>query len=77
MKVVVADLHALQQLFLHIGHAGGRQQRRQHVFVREDVVVDGAGLDHAGPADGTGHAITAFPVLVLLAAEGRGTAIGP
>src|SRR5436309_1168076 len=43
----------------------------------EDVVVDGAGPDHTGPTDGTGHAVAAFPILVLLAAERRGAAVGP
>ena len=30
LEGLVADLHALEQLFLDVGHAGGRQQRRQH-----------------------------------------------
>ena len=77
LEGLVADLHALEQLLLHVGHAGGGQQRGQHVFVREDVVEDGAGLDDAGPADGARHAVAAFPVAVLLAAEGRRAAVGP
>ena len=48
-----------------------------HVLVREDVVDDRAGLDHAGPADHRRHAVAAFPVGVLLAAERRGAAVGP
>ena len=74
---LVAHLHALEQLLLHVRVAGGGQERGQHVFVGEDVVVDGAGLDNAGPTDGAGHTVAAFPVFVLLAAEGRGAAVGP
>ena len=66
-----------EQLLLHVRHAGGGEQRGQHVFVREDVVEDGAGFDDAGPADGAGHAVAAFPVTGLLVAEGRRAAVGP
>ena len=66
-----------EQLLLHIRHAGGGQQRGQHVFVRADVVDDGAGLDDAGPADGAGHAIGAFPVARLFVAERRRAAVRP
>ena len=38
---------------------------------------DGAGLDHARPADERGHAEAAFPLGVLLAAEHRRAAVGP
>ena len=37
----------------------------------------GARRHQSGPAHHRGHAVTAFPVGVLLAAERRGTAVGP
>src|SRR3990172_9818882 len=77
LESLVADFHAFEELLLDVGHAGGSEQRRQHVFMGEDVVVDGAGLDYAGPADGRGDTIAALPVRVLLSAEGRGAAIRP
>ena len=77
LEGLLADLHALEQLLLHAGHTRDRHDRRQHVLVGEDVVVDRAGLDVAGPADRAGHAVAAFPVLVLLAAKRRRAAIGP
>ena len=73
----VADLPSLQQFFLDAGVAGGGEQGREHVLVRTDVVDDRAGLDDAGPADHAGHAVAAFPLRVLLAAEHRGAAVGP
>src|SRR5262245_29689991 len=45
--------------------------------MREDVVEHRAGLDHAGPTDSAGHAVSTFPVGVLLASERRLTTIGP
>ena len=41
----VADLLALQQVFLHVWIARRGEQRGQHVFMRADVVDDRAGLD--------------------------------
>ena len=73
----VADLLALQQVFLDRGVAGSGEQGREHVLVRTDVVDDRAGLDDAGPADQRRHAVAAFPVGVLLTAEHRRAAIGP
>ena len=77
MKVVPADAGALQQLLLDVRLAGGRQQRRQPVLVRDDVVDLGAGLDDAGPAHRQRHAVAALPVGVLLAAERRRAAVRP
>jgi DNA-binding NarL/FixJ family response regulator len=45
--------------------------------MREEVAVDGAGLDDAGPADERGNAIAAFPVRRLFAPIGSAAAIGP
>ena len=45
--------------------------------MREELVAHGAGLDDAGPANGAGHAVAAFPIGVLLAAERCTAAIGP
>src|SRR3990172_3979727 len=77
LESLVADFHAFEELLLDVGDAGGSEQRRQHVFMGENVVVDGAGLDDAGPADGRGNTIAALPVGVLLAAEWRGAAVRP
>ena len=77
LEGLVTDFHSLEQLFLHVRHAGGGEKRGQHVFVREDVVEDGAWLDDTGPADGAGHAVGAFPVTRLLVAEGRSATVGP
>ncbi len=77
LEGLVADFHTLLELLLHVGHAGSGQQRREHVFVGEDVIEHSAGLDDAGPTNGRRHAVTAFPVGILLPAERRGAAIGP
>ena len=53
---------AREQLLLDVGLAGRGQQRRQHVLVREHVVVDRARLDHARPSDQGRHPVAAFPV---------------
>ncbi len=42
-----------------------------------DIVVDGSRLDLAGPSHDAGNSVGAFPVGVLLAAEGGGGGIGP
>ena len=47
------------------------------VLGREDVVDLGARRHQAGPAHHRRHAVAAFPVGVLLAAERRGAAVGP
>ena len=52
-------------------------ERGEHVFVGADVVDDGAGLDHAGPAEEHRHAVAAFPLGVLLPAEHRRAAVRP
>src|SRR5207248_3250078 len=77
LESLVADFHALEELLLDVRNTGGSEQRRQHVFMGEDVVVDGAGLDDAGPTNDGWNPVTAFPVGVLLASEWRGTAIRP
>ena len=49
----------------------------QPVLVRDDAVERRARREMAGPADEAGHAVGAFPVRVLLAAERRGAGVGP
>jgi hypothetical protein len=68
---------ALQQLALDVRLAGGRHQRRRPVLGGEDVVDLHARRHQAGPAYHRRHAIAAFPIGVLLAAERRGAAVGP
>src|SRR5688572_28122187 len=69
LEGLLADLHTLEQLLFDIRHTRCRQERGQHVFVREEVVVDGPRRDDTGPADRAWHPITTFPVLVLFTAE--------
>ena len=59
------------------GSPAAASKRRQPVFLREDVVDDRAGLDHARPADEHRHAEAAFPGRALLAVERRGAAVRP
>src|SRR3990172_11959023 len=51
LEGLVADSLALQQFVLQVGLAGRREERLAHVFVRADLVVDGAPLDYAPPPD--------------------------
>ena len=86
-QVVAVDVHlerlvarlvaALLELLDDIRVAGRRGQGREHVLVREDLVGHGARLDHAGPANGTGHSPAALEVGGLLAAERRRAAVWP
>ena len=73
----VADFHALEELLFHVGNARGREERGHPVEVRHDVVVNRAGFDVARPSHHRGHAVGAFPVGVLLAAEGRHGRVRP
>ena len=59
------------------GVAGDGGEGRQPVLVRDDAVQRLAGREVAGPADESRHAIGAFPVRVLLAAERRGAGVRP
>src|SRR6478735_10527561 len=77
LESLVADLHAFQKFLLHVGHPRGSKKRGKHIFVREDVVEDCAGLDDTRPADGTRHTIGTFPVTRLLVAEGRNPTVRP
>ena len=56
--------------FLGWGEEGG-----EHALAGVDVVVDGAGPDDAGPADGAGDA-DAIPVSALFVAERGRAAVG-
>ena len=73
----VVDGHALEEVFFDGGGTHRCQQRRNHVLVRADVIDDRSRLDDTGPANEARHAIAAFPLRVLLAAENRRPAIGP
>ena len=74
---LAVGLVALLDLLDDVGHAGSMQEGGQPVFVRDDVIVDRAGLDHAGPTDDQRHAEAAFPGRALLAVERCDAAIGP
>ena len=76
--VAAVQLDAVACSFsLMSGVAGGGGERRQPVLVGDDAVERLAGWEFAGPADERGHAVGAFPVAVLLAAERRGAGVGP
>ena len=77
LEGLAGGIVALQQLVLDVRLAGRGDQRRRPVLGREDVVDLGARRHQAGPAHHRRHAIAAFPVGVLLAAERRGAAVGP
>ena len=75
--LLAVDRRALKQLLGDVRIAGGSEQRREHVDVRDDAVVDRSGLDRARPADEARYAPAAFPVGVLLPAERRVGAVRP
>ena len=85
-QVVAVEMHAVRpvaglvtrkQLLLDVGSAGCGQNGGKPVEVRDDFVRDRTGLDLAWPTDQRGHAKTAFPIGILLAAKWRGGRIGP
>ena len=73
----VADLHALHELLFHVGNARGREECGHEIQVRHNAVVNRAGFDVARPFHHRGHPVGAFPVGVLLAAEGGHAGIRP
>jgi hypothetical protein len=77
LEVRVADFHALQELLFHVRNARGREKRGRPVQVRNNAVINRAGFDVARPAYHRGHAVSAFPVGVLLAAERRHARVRP
>ena len=81
VEVVLEGLAAgrvsLKELLLHIRNARGREERGHPILVGHDLVVDRAGLEHAGPTGEGGHAHTALPGRALLAVERGVAAVGP
>src|ERR1700730_6919993 len=77
LEGLACSLIAGQELPSDVWLASRRYQCRHPVFVRDDVVDLDARLDHARPADHARDAVAALPVGVFLAAERRGTAVGP
>jgi hypothetical protein len=76
-EALAGGIEALQQLVLDVGLAGGGDQRGRPILGGEDVVDLNARRHQAGPAYHRRHAVAAFPVGVLLAAERRGATVGP
>ena len=68
---------ARQELCLEVGFPGHGGKRRQPIHVAHDFIGHGAGFDVTGPAHHRRDAERAFPVGILLAAEGGHAAIGP
>ena len=68
---------APQELVLDVRLARRSRQRLHPILGREDVIDFGVRGHQAGPAHERRHAIAAFPVGVLLAAERRGAAVRP
>ena len=58
----------IRALLDDVGIARRRRKSWDKVFVSKELIINGAGLNDAGPADKHGHAITAFPVGGFLAA---------
>jgi CBS domain-containing protein len=77
LVAAAVEFDALEEFFLDVGSAGGGGEGGQPVFMGNDAVEGHAGLPFAGPFDEAGHAEGAFPVRVLLAAEGRGAGVRP
>src|SRR4051794_8142340 len=77
LEGLAARAIAGEQLVLDIRFAGGSQQRGKPVQRREYLVRDLARLDAARPANHCRHAVGAFPIGVLLAAERRHAAVRP
>src|SRR6185437_12313369 len=70
---LAADRATVEELLGDVWIAGGSEQRRKHVDVRDDASKNRAGLDLTWPAHKAWHAPAALPVGVLLGAErGRG-----
>src|SRR5215467_4717695 len=67
----------LQELGLDVRLAGRGDERRCPVLGGKDVVDLDAWRHQAWPAHHRRHAVAAFPIGVLLAAERRGAAVGP
>jgi hypothetical protein len=61
LKGLVADLGAFQTFGNDVEITCSSKGRDQ-IVVLEHLIIDGAGLDRAGPAVDHGHAICAFPV---------------
>src|SRR5262249_41756022 len=65
---LAADRATVEELLGNVRIAGGSQQGRKHVDVRDDAVQDRARFDLAWPAHEARHTPAAFPAGVLLAA---------
>ena len=77
LEFFTADSMTLLELLLDVRFARCGHQRRDHVFVRYDVVEHCARLDDTGPADSSWNSKSTFPVRVLLSAERCRAAVGP
>src|SRR6516164_3516899 len=74
---LAGGLVALQQLALDVRLAGGGNEGGAPVLGGEDFVDLPSRRNQARPAHHRRHAVAAFPIGVLLAAERRGAAIRP
>src|SRR5262249_15994162 len=61
----------------NIGVAACRAESWKEIFVRKEIVVDRARLDHAGPANQARGSIAALPIGRLLATVRGGATIRP
>src|SRR5215467_1761933 len=68
---------ALLQLRHNVRLACGGEEGGHPIFLREDLVDDGAGLDHARPSHEHGHAEATLPRGALLALVRGGASVGP
>src|SRR5580658_1650394 len=77
VKGFVIQLAAGHALPYDIAIASRGRESGKQILMREEIVIDGACLDCAGPANKHRHAITAFPVCGFFAAIWRGAAVWP
>src|SRR5215470_845695 len=77
LEGLAVGLIALLQLGHDVRLPRGSEEGGHPVFLREDLVDDGAGLDHARPSHEHGHPEAALPRGALLTLVGGGAPVGP
>src|SRR5215467_9309847 len=77
LEALAVRLIALLQLGHDVRLPRGSEEGGHPVFLREDLVDDGAGLDHARPSHEHGHPEAALPRGAFLALVGGGAPVGP
>ena len=71
------QISSLEQFLGDVGFPRRRQQRDEPIVVADDPVQNGARRDMSWPTHHGRNPVRAFPVRVLLVAEGRHARVGP